>query len=649
MAEQQMSLFAVAEETNVEEKSVAVSSIQSEQSETKALQQNQKEHHMSVQEVRSSAQKNRKFAYDVGEEIGGAKKHLAALRRKFECSHDIHTLTELEDHDQATAIELITKEELFKSFSLHTEKEKGTEPHVARFKQLMIRRIDKYPSDSKKHRESYLNAAKCLLEVMEHVRDDEHLRHFIQKLNKLLAYEKRGEAFQERLEEKIEFGSEALLNLHWQDPQYQKTLEEVNDCRKKFQMYEEAVDKQYSALGHSFAKLFTSQKSLNTTVNNACKIQTWDELLKPKSKTGKKTNRRQTWKRDLPERPDRQGGVDVNLSTPEEMVTTFGFKGGQFGHYVSDHKAQEHIIRSSESLMDLSDILNVSPAFFSLEGTLALAFGARGSGAALGHYEPLHKVINFTKTKGTLGILAHEWFHALDNFIGTKDTSKMKTYLSDHDSLNYDWIHLDIRTQMKELLSAIKDGVTTEDMRNENGKHISWRVDTATEELYNSFCDNGELDLEGVSKAAFDEIESRKEKRIQFYTYLEEKDIKRIIKKYDRNYKNMLQAILWIYEQREGKRIESIPAYINRSSFYQQSINLDRGKKGKYFSSDREMVARCFEAYIQDTIESLERRNDYLVAGTKDPMAYPQGEQRQLINQEMNKLIELIKEYFPIH
>src|SRR5699024_3147526 len=54
----------------------------------------------------------------------------------------------------------------------------------------------------------------------------------------------------------------------------------------------------------------------------------------------------------------------------------------------------------------------------SLDGELGLAFGARGRGgrrAAKAHFESDHIVINLTKRAGA-GSLAHEWWHALDNY-----------------------------------------------------------------------------------------------------------------------------------------------------------------------------------------------------------------------------------------
>ena len=72
--------------------------------------------------------------------------------------------------------------------------------------------------------------------------------------------------------------------------------------------------------------------------------------------------------------------------------------------------------------MDLSELLNIPPSGLSLGGELGIAFGARGSGgknSANAHYESSNVVINLTKEKGA-GSLAHEWFHAVDNYFERK-------------------------------------------------------------------------------------------------------------------------------------------------------------------------------------------------------------------------------------
>jgi hypothetical protein len=73
-----------------------------------------------------------------------------------------------------------------------------------------------------------------------------------------------------------------------------------------------------------------------------------------------------------------------------------------------------------DALLDLAEAIGVPPKALSLNGALAIAFGARGTGgkdAALAHYERDKKVINLTKIRGA-GSLAHEWFHAADHYFG---------------------------------------------------------------------------------------------------------------------------------------------------------------------------------------------------------------------------------------
>lgn len=113
-------------------------------------------------------------------------------------------------------------------------------------------------------------------------------------------------------------------------------------------------------------------------------------------------------------------------ATPEKFSDAFGFRGVQFGNYVEGPRRQSDLNRAYDSLMDMADVLKVPPKALSLNGRLGLAFGARGKGgknAAAAHYEPGQVAINLTKGNGA-GSLAHEWFHALDNYFGQHDVAK---------------------------------------------------------------------------------------------------------------------------------------------------------------------------------------------------------------------------------
>lgn len=110
---------------------------------------------------------------------------------------------------------------------------------------------------------------------------------------------------------------------------------------------------------------------------------------------------------------DYRGGKNI---TEKEFAEQFGFRGVQFGNYESQEKRQRELNNAYDSFMDLASILNLPTRAISLNGSLGIAFGARGSGSAAAHYEPDLKVINITRDSGA-GALGHEWFHALDNYL----------------------------------------------------------------------------------------------------------------------------------------------------------------------------------------------------------------------------------------
>jgi hypothetical protein len=120
---------------------------------------------------------------------------------------------------------------------------------------------------------------------------------------------------------------------------------------------------------------------------------------------------------------NRQGGRNVGGSTIEQgtnfILKASGFRGLQFGNSVSDDERKHHLKKAAEALADLADVTGLPDEAMGLKGSLGLAIGARGRGAALAHFEPKLKVINLTRKRG-IGTLSHEWGHALDNYLGLK-------------------------------------------------------------------------------------------------------------------------------------------------------------------------------------------------------------------------------------
>ena len=140
------------------------------------------------------------------------------------------------------------------------------------------------------------------------------------------------------------------------------------------------------------------------------------ELLKKKKET---PETRHSANRDRIGADYREG---MNV-TPEKFANEFGFRGVQFGNYVEQKKRVDDINEAYDALLDLANLLDVPSRAISLNGSLGIAFGARGSGGinpAKAHYEPDEIVINLTKNKGA-GSLAHEWWHALDNYFSKKE------------------------------------------------------------------------------------------------------------------------------------------------------------------------------------------------------------------------------------
>ena len=146
-------------------------------------------------------------------------------------------------------------------------------------------------------------------------------------------------------------------------------------------------------------------------------VKAWDGVKE--SDNVKETDVRREENRERAGRDHREG----KDATPDMFLDRFGFRGVEFGNWVSQggniRERQGMLNAAYDALMDLSDVLGVPPKALSLDGELGLGMGSRGSGSASAHYEPSYVVINLTKTRGA-GTLAHEWFHALDNYFQKK-------------------------------------------------------------------------------------------------------------------------------------------------------------------------------------------------------------------------------------
>ena len=219
----------------------------------------------------------------------------------------------------------------------------------------------------------------------------------------------------------------ARFSIHTEKGSYSTAFDSVAECVKailakveknttkepqKFSMYQTSAGKYFiSPKGKSGIKLLEFDNSADAwaAYGDAEKLgKIYEELKKFPSE-------RRDWNRPrLGE--DWRGGQDM---TPEAFGEVFPFRGVEFGNWVNQLERAACLNECADALNDLAGVIGIRPEAVALGGSLAWAFGSRGVGKALAHYEPARRVVNLTKKKGN-GCVAHEWFHALDNYMMIK-------------------------------------------------------------------------------------------------------------------------------------------------------------------------------------------------------------------------------------
>lgn len=110
----------------------------------------------------------------------------------------------------------------------------------------------------------------------------------------------------------------------------------------------------------------------------------------------------------------------------------FALRSYEYGNWLNQEDRYNYLIGSQVALWDLARIVGLTPEQLGFKKKLGLAFGARGSGSALAHFEPYTFTINLTRyqeedssegdakylVSGGVGSLGHEWAHALDCYLG---------------------------------------------------------------------------------------------------------------------------------------------------------------------------------------------------------------------------------------
>ena len=339
--------------------------------------------------------------------------------------------------------------------------------------------------------------------------------------------------------------------------------------------------------------------------------------------------------------PDYRNGVEI---TGQHYLDTFGFRGGEFGNWMNQNDRQTSLNMGFEALKDLASALKISDKDIAYQGTLAIAFGARGSGNAAAHYEPLRTVINLTKMHGA-GSLAHEWWHGLDDYLGTKMGTK--GMLSEQPRLYAPFQKL-IDTMKYKPETPEQAAKRTEAQTERTRKNAASWLDSSVLASLKRYGNEEQMETYAVLREAFLSGEPGSVEQISAF----KKNVTgRVIPKSERERLEIFERMLSGMQAQEAPQIGR-----TETDFYRNSVRMGKEceKDGGYWDSNVEMTARAFACYIKD---KLPYTSDYLaghadcaltlVSGKDGEMevlkAFPVGEERRAINAVFDEIIQDLK------
>ncbi len=380
---------------------------------------------------------------------------------------------------------------------------------------------------------------------------------------------------------------------------------------------------------------------LKTNLESQEEAVKWaQEYAKAKTKTGKTKFTPPQLQNVRRTGPDFRSGERI---AGQHYLDTFGFRGGEFGNWMNQNDRQASLNMGFEALKDLAAALQISDQDIAYQGTLSIAFGARGSGNAAAHYEPMRKVINLTKLHGA-GSLAHEWWHGFDDYLGQQFGAK--GYITEE--LRYYPLAKKLVDTMKykqaspEEAARLKEQSIAKTVKNAE----AW----ADSEVLHPIQRQGspaDLKRYEVLKEAF--LEGRPGSA-DLLNDLKKAATGHVIPK-------SKQQMLGLYEYQIRQQRAAEPTAVKvETDFYRDSKKMgkEHEKDGGYWDSDVEMSARAFACYVMD---KLPYRSDYLVGHAESAVdmvsakngeleivkAFPQGEERKAINAVFDEIISDLK------
>lgn len=393
------------------------------------------------------------------------------------------------------------------------------------------------------------------------------------------------------------------------------------------------------------------EKNIPTYEEALCKCQEYAKQLRAKKPRKASAAPKQLKRVERTGLPDVRNGRDI---VGEDFLKDFGIRGGEFGNWMSEKDAQASLNMAYEAFCDFADVLGIPLSSVSFCGRLAIAFGARGQGPAVAHYDPLREVINITKMKGA-GSLGHEMFHALDDIVAKKlGLKKMMTESFEKEK---------IPESVRNVISAMQyRKATKEEIEAEKAKKIGntekllqkcidsvfpadgltdAQVKKRAELVRNIFADKEEhlISIDGTATAAIEALSSYKKEVTG-----------RVINKESR------KDLFWTWYRYERAVTASYNDMQMLSEYHKESKKMDdctaKDKFG-YWSSTVEMFARAGACYLTDMLKAKGAKSDYLSGHSEscvgmdknlNPVyAMPRGEERKAINAAIHDMIEDLK------
>lgn len=393
------------------------------------------------------------------------------------------------------------------------------------------------------------------------------------------------------------------------------------------------------------------EKNIPTYEEALCKCQEYAKQLRAKKPRKASATPKQLKRVERTGLPDVRNGRDI---VGEDFLKDFGIRGGEFGNWMSEKDAQASLNMAYEAFCDFADVLGIPLSSVSFCGRLAIAFGARGQGSAVAHYDPLREVIKITKMKGA-GSLGHEMFHALDDIVAKKlGLKKMMTESFEKEK---------IPESVRNVISAMQyRKATKEEIEAEKAKKIGntekllqkcidsvfpadgltdAQVKKRAELVRNIFADKEEhlISIDGTATAAIEALSSYKKEVTG-----------RVINKESR------KDLFWTWYRYERAVTASYNDMQMLSEYHKESKKMDdctaKDKFG-YWSSTVEMFARAGACYLTDMLKAKGAKSDYLSGHSEscvgmdknlNPVyAMPRGEERKAINAAIHDMIEDLK------